>query len=300
VGLVVVFGLLAWLSFNKARHPILPRSVTDLDIRLAVIIAVIFSVGMDSSTANGMFPTQVKVLYTQDPVRLGLYTMAYGLGTSLFSPIAGALFFPKQARWILVGYSVVIFITGSCMAIAGEHTAPGSTALVAFVGSMHGALIVVTTAMIMLGVKHQDLGVATQVAFGFFTYGGVAYGIIDQVMVKNKIKVESIALVVPALIKAGVPFLALPEAVPEFMNGDIQGNPIFANVSFFGLLAAVEAMKQAYIHVFRFVYLVSVLFGALTVISSVFTKSVYTPVTSHVDARLKSSRSILPNRNREV
>jgi hypothetical protein len=59
----------------------------------------------------------------------------------------------------------------------GTHTAAGSTVLVGLNGAMHGATVVVTTAMVQLTVKHEDLGIATNLAFSAFTFGGVAYGV---------------------------------------------------------------------------------------------------------------------------
>jgi hypothetical protein len=42
---------------------------------------------------------------------------------------------------------------------------------------MHAALIVVSTAMVQLTVNHEDLGMATNLAFSAYTFGGVAYGV---------------------------------------------------------------------------------------------------------------------------
>jgi hypothetical protein len=151
---------------------------------------------MVSSTTNGLWPTQAQILYAQNGIPLGLFTTPYGLAGCLFAPIAGFLSFPKYVRWILTGYSTVFCITVGAQAIVGmsyvsfitspsysphlstgTHTAAGSTVLVGLNGAMHGATIVVTTAMVQLTVNHEDLGIATNLAFSAFTFGGVAYGV---------------------------------------------------------------------------------------------------------------------------
>jgi hypothetical protein len=117
--------------------------------------------------------------------------------------------------------------------------------------------------------------------------------------VHNKIKYWAIKLVVPALYKAGIPLYDLPVAVPAFLAGQIT-NPVFASASLEGLLEAGEAVKEAYIHVFKFVYQVSILFGGILVLLSLMQKSVDTPITSHVDVRLRSLRGLIPSRKYQV
>jgi hypothetical protein len=116
--------------------------------------------------------------------------------------------------------------------------------------------------------------------------------------VHNKLKEEALKLIVPALVRAGIPLIQLPAAVPAFLAGQIS-NPIFANASPAGLFAAGEALKEAYVDVFRFIYLVSILFGGVLVLLSVLQKNLNTPITSQVDTRLRSPRSLLPARERQ-
>jgi hypothetical protein len=107
--------------------------------------------------------------------------------------------------------------------------------------------------------------------------------------VKNHLKKEAINLIVPALYEAGIPLAYLLVAVPTFLAGQLN-NPVFANASPAGLLAAGEAMKEAYVHVLHYVYLISILFGGLLVVLSIFQRSVETHITSKVDVRLWSLR----------
>jgi len=296
LGGAVIVLTICWYVFNRVRYPMIPRSLAG---RYWSMWACVFFIAMVSTTTNGLFPTQVQILYSQKPLAIGLFTTPYGLAGSLFAIVAGALFFPTHARWILTGYSTVMFIVSSVQVIADKDTAAGSTVLTGFIGAMHTATIVVTTTMVQLFVTHENLGLATNLIFSAYTFGGVAYGIIDQVIVHNKIKYWAIKLIVPALYKAGIPLYDLPVAVPAFLAGQIT-NPVFASANLVGLLEAGEALKEAYVHVFKFVYQVSILFGGILIILSVLQKSVDTPVTSHVDARLKSLRSIIPSRKSQV
>lgn len=165
--------------------------------------------------------------------------------------------------------------------------------------------------MVMTHVPSEDWGVATGLAFLAFTIGGVAYGVrflclhhsimlisfqvIDQVIVKNKLKEEAIKLIVPALYMAGIPLEKLPIALPAFLAGQVQ-NPVFASADPKGLYAAGEAMKEAWVNVLRFVYLVSILFGGVMFVLSIFQRSVATPSTSHV--KLGPMLILAPSRRR--
>jgi len=294
VGIFGILVLMAWVVFNRLQFPFVPRSILSIRSGFWFTIAAFFFIGMVGSTTNGLFPTQVLILWAQDPMAHGLFVMSFGLATCLFAPVAGFLFFPRHARWLLAGWTTLLLVVMSTQAIVGQHTAAASTAIAALVGCLHSATIVAATAIVQLIVKHEDLGFATSMTFFFYQAGGVAYGIIDQIMVQNKIKPQIITLVVPALVKAGIPFADLFNAVEAFVGGDISG-PLFAGISPPLMANAVEALKTAYIPVFRFVYLVSILFGGIAAVLSFFTCNVDTPVTSYVELRL---RGLLPARKR--
>jgi len=295
IGSALIPLLIGWVIFNKVRYPLVPKA---LGLPYWSMWGTIFLIGMVCSTTNGMWPTQAQILYATSTLSLGLFEMSYGLAGSLFAPIAGWLFFPKYARWILIVYATILFIAVGAEAVVDKDTAAGSTVITVFNGAMHGATIVVTTAMVQLTVNHEDLGVATNLIFSSFTFGGVAYGIIDNVLVTNKIKEWAIKLDVPALFKAGIPLTSLLEAVPAFLAGKVD-NPIFAAADPAGLAAAGEALKEVYVHTLRYVYEISILFGGIMVIFACLQRNIYSPITSRVDHRLRlvSAKSLMSRKS---
>lgn len=125
------------------------------------------------------------------------------------------------------------------------------------------------------------------------------YQIIDQIMMHDQIKKQAKERIAPSLYRAGIPLAKLPAAVTAFLAGQIT-NPVFATASPAGLIATSEALKDAYVHILHFVYLVSILFGALMLFSSAVQRGVKEPITSHIDVRLGSLRWLVRSRNRAV
>ena len=121
LGIVVTAVLIAWVVFNRLQYPFIPRS---LGLRYWLMWACIFLIGMVCSTTIGLWPQQVQILYTQEQIALGLFQTPYGVAECIFALIAGFLFFPKQARWILTGYSTILFIVSSAQAIVGMFEIP--------------------------------------------------------------------------------------------------------------------------------------------------------------------------------
>lgn len=66
-----------------------------------------------------MWPTQAQILYAQKPLPLALYTTPYGLAGCIAAPIAGLLFYPEKARWILIACCSGLFIVSSAQAVVG-------------------------------------------------------------------------------------------------------------------------------------------------------------------------------------
>jgi len=298
VGLVAILVMIAWVRLNKLEYPLIPKT---LDFHYWILWGCVFFIGMCCSTTNGLWPTQAQIIHAHGQIEAGWFTSAYGIASSVMAPIAGFLLFPRYARWTLVGYCAILMLAVGVEAIIDKDTAGASTFIAALNGAMRGATWVVTTAMVQLTVRHEDLGVATNLIFSSFTAGGVAYGILDQIIINNKIQKLVIKYVVPWLIKSGIPLLSLLQAVPLFMAGKVD-NPIFATADPAALAQAGEGVKEVYIHLFKWIYELSILFGGVMLFNSLLTSNITAPITSKVEARLRrgSPRDLISRRSRGV
>jgi hypothetical protein len=87
IALLVVCGF--WEAYNTSPYALFPRNIMG-DVRgFTVVLGVIVLVGMLYYSTPVLWPEQVQILYTTNLYTLGLYTMAFGLGGTVFGPPAG-------------------------------------------------------------------------------------------------------------------------------------------------------------------------------------------------------------------
>jgi hypothetical protein len=163
-----------------------------------------------------------------------------------------------------------------------------STILVALSGIFVSAGTVASTSMAQLGVPHEFIGIASLILVTARTVGGSVATTVYTVILQNDIKNHGAKKVALALAEGGVPLPSLLPVVTALLGGD-QTDPAL-EAAFVAhpqaILAGVAALKQAYAHAFRIVYLVSIAFGTLGTICAAFSLNVDKLLTRHVDVTL--------------
>lgn len=83
-----------------------------------IVTGVTFLVGILYYSSLILFPLQVQILFTQDPITIGLYSMALSLG-GLIGGITTGLIMDRtdKAKWILVFFAGWLTVTSGVSAI---------------------------------------------------------------------------------------------------------------------------------------------------------------------------------------
>lgn len=108
--LCIGFVLLVILGFYEAyadlTYPIFPPVIFRQIRGFTVVTASVLLVGMIYYATAVLWAEQVSVLYATDPLKIGWYASASGMGALIFGPISGYIFkYAGHAR-ILVTISV--------------------------------------------------------------------------------------------------------------------------------------------------------------------------------------------------
>lgn len=159
---------------------------------------------------------------------------------------------------------------------------------------MVGAGTVASTSIAQLAVPHEYLGIASLMLVTARTVGGSVATTVYTVILQNDIKDHGARKIGLAAYAAGLPIGDIIPFVTALLSGDAT-NPILAStfVSYpKAVLAGVAALKEAYSHAFRLVYLVSIAFGGLGIICALFSLNVDHLLTRHVDVLLDEGAHI--------
>jgi hypothetical protein len=94
--IVIGFCLLVTLGFYEAyanlTYPMFPPTIFKNIRGFTVILAGVVVLGMLFYSSAVLWPQQVRILYTTNPISLGWYASIMGISGTVFAPICGILF----------------------------------------------------------------------------------------------------------------------------------------------------------------------------------------------------------------
>lgn len=153
-------------------------------------------------------------------------------------------------------------------------------------GPSFAACAILVTAMVHLGVPHEYIGAASSIAFTCRTIGGSISTVVYLTILTNGLTKNLFPTVAKALAEAGVAETEIIPVATALIEAEAT-SPALAAVSPTALEAGVYAIKTAYAESFRTVYLVSIAFGALTIIAACFCGNFGKLMTNRIDVRLE-------------
>ncbi len=284
-GAAGLLALAAWETFVPLREPLIPvRFFRNLRWTAAVVVS-----GLGASMYYALaliWPQMVGVLYADgNSTTNGWLSSLIGLGIIVGQVVGGLV--AKQIRHIKLQCTVTLIISGiffACMATSTVDSKARSSAImtlgVFFIGWAESLAITIMT----LAVENQqELGSAGGLGGSVrFLIVSVASTIYTAVL--NNRLTKTVAQHVPAaLVAAGLPSDSVAAFIAGLTSGDfsaVQG--LTTDISAIG----VAAYKQANVEAFRTVFLVTIAFTGVAIITSFGLPQVESVMTSQVAATL--------------
>ena len=151
--------------------------------------------------------------------------------------------------------------------------------------------VVGSTFMLQLGVRHENLGIATSLLSAVRVAGGAIATAIYSSILNNQLISNIQSTVARDLDKAGVPISDIQETIEALLQGS-GSSPVLQSLSPVILDIAKFELKQAFARAFRVVYLVSIAFGVLGTICAAFSLDVSHLMTVDIDVQLGKPQAI--------
>ncbi|KAF2997108.1 hypothetical protein E8E13_003805 [Curvularia kusanoi] len=287
LGAVMIVGFVLWEAYG-AKHPMFPKRLRQEPRILGLTLVITFISGANFFSILMFWPTQAFNVYGHDPVGVGIRGIPVG-----FSILAGACI----VLWLLSvlrGHNKELLIVSSILMTAGC----GSLAIarVDNLNQLWGLLIVaglgiggiVVPASIISTIICPDDLIATVAALTLAIRvlgGSVGYCVYYNVFIAKfvpaathfiggtmvtKLNITSPKVIEEAIVLTGASLLPLLEELPG-----IKGVPgAYEAVVFAGQIAYAEAYK--------YVYYVSIAFGAVSILAACFLGDISKYMDDHV------------------
>ncbi|OCK77155.1 trichothecene efflux pump [Lepidopterella palustris CBS 459.81] len=292
IGFVILVILGIYEAHVKLTYPIFPPEIFR-DVRgFTVVVVSVFLVGIIYYSTAVLWAEQAGVLFTSDPLKVGWYASATGMGGLLFGPGVGFLF--KKAGHARILITITVGILALCTGLQaivtpGSHIA--STILVVLIGGSLASANIFQTTIVQLVVAHEYIGVATALVTTARSIGGSVGTTIYTSILTNRLTHYIPIYMAKPMALAGVPLKSIPGIIEALTTGNVA-SPALAGITLSQLSVAVEGLKQSFAHSFRIVYLVTIAFGAAGTICVAFTANVDHLMTSKVDIKLEEGAHI--------
>jgi len=125
VGITILVGTipLEYIVRKRLPRPMFPASVYGKYRQYTVFLPPILLCGLVFSATSTLWPQQVQLLYTQDPIKAGWYISAPPLTGILFAPLYGWILqrFSRHTRWILTFLVGVLTLFSGLQAVISKY-----------------------------------------------------------------------------------------------------------------------------------------------------------------------------------
>jgi len=294
VGLLSLVGFVVY-EFTVPVDPIIPPTLMK-NRQVVLIIGVACVGGMIFYGMSIVWPAMVATLFTSDLIHQGWLTMSCTAGAALGNIVAGACFRLGKFRWQLTFASVMVTIFFGAMASVNQHTLARGVAFTVLGTFFAGWLESPTMTAVSLAVDQSDIGLVVGMLNTIrVCFGSIAVAIYETILTNRDASLSARYIPHDAMA-AGLPSSSLTALGVALTNGTTSApsrvpgmNPVIES-------AIAVAQGKAYAGAANLVFLVTMAFGVLAVIGSLFVGNFDTYLTNEVSRRIHSTpdRKVTP------
>jgi hypothetical protein len=295
VGIAALIACFAY-DFTYAKNPFFPLRLFGRIREFTILLSLVFVSGMCFFSMSALLPQATLLMFSQDPVQIGLISLPGGLSSTVIAAILGAMVHKiKHVRLqIIIAVALqTIFIGLYSVTIPNKKAA---WMALQFFGQGCFAIITlfayVTTG---LHVPQRDLGTATGLVGTFRSAGGSVGVAIFSTILRTAATKQLVPRISAAALAHGYPASNLKLLIPAVISAGSGVPGAFAQVPGVGPAleaATVQAFKDAYAYAFRRVFWSTIPFGVLATIAAWFVSDPSKYMTNHVATHME--KEVIP------
>ncbi|KAI1628072.1 major facilitator superfamily domain-containing protein [Exophiala viscosa] len=285
IGILLIVAWVVWEG-KFAPHPMIPRELYQGQRIVALAFLVACIAGFDFYSLINFFPLAFSTVWSTDPVQVGLKGLGYGISTTVGAVFWNAMLSTKlEARYILLIASVLMTAFTGALAATTPETPKLAVALGTIASFGVGGLLVPAATVALIVVPDALLATTAALSLSIRTVGGsIGFTIYYNIFV-NKLTKQLPEQVAKYAIEAGLPAADATEFITTFLTApaNITQAPGFSTK----VLAGAElGTRWAYAESLKWVWITSIPFGVLAIITSCFIPSIRKYQTNRVAVAL--------------
>ncbi|KAF1812828.1 MFS general substrate transporter [Eremomyces bilateralis CBS 781.70] len=294
IGAALLFVMGMW-EWKFAPNPFMDRSLFSRGRTFSLVLVIIFVAGMGLYAGSAFWPQQISFMYDEDPIRIGVLTIAGGAGGATGGFVSGMII--GKHKWLKTHWCVLFGVFLKVVGPAGLTTLTPDTlsralGLTFLSGCGTGWVSVSLIVCIQLACDDHNIGLASMLIGSFRAAGGTVALAIYSTVLSNKVRQVIGKHIGGAVIPMGVKREDLARFITAISAGDIKTALTIPGANVEVLLAAKEASKWAYAEGFKALYITALSFAAFAFVVTLFTKDVSKNMTSHVAVRLENEAPV--------
>ncbi|KAG9241653.1 fungal trichothecene efflux pump [Calycina marina] len=284
LGIMTTIGFGCWEAFSGHDAPLIPMSLFK-NVKYDAIVACASIGAMVYYSMTVLWPTLIGALFTTDVTEIGWLSCAVG-GGLLLGQILGGLglrFLPRMKIQMTVSAAIMVAFVGA-LASTTEYTQNRSVTFL-LVGSMAAGYVEnLSLSSIALVWEPEDIGLVAGAMGSVRTaMSSIATALYSSILANQYTKFMP-KYVSPAATAAGLPL----DSIPALLAGVAAGD--YTDVTGYNASigdAVGHAIKHAYSMSFRTVFLCTLPFGAIIIVSALISPDVEEYNTNDVARKLQ-------------
>lgn len=286
LGVALVVAFVVWEA-RYAAYPMFPRRINQSPRVLVLTLIITCISGANFISLIAFWPTQAFNVYGHDPVQVGI--RAIPIGISLMAGAVAGLFllslWKGGNRALMVASSAMMTAGCGAMAIGRVDNMYQLWGILVLAGLGIGGIVVPASIITMIVCPDDLIATVAALTLSIRVIGGsIGYSIYYNVFV-NKFTPFATEYIGATLVQAGI---TSPEVIGEVVK--LTGDALPAQIKLIPGIAGNDALYDAVIYsgqvayaaAYRYVYLVSIAFGALSTICALFLGDISSYMDDHV------------------
>ncbi|KAK4133351.1 MFS general substrate transporter, partial [Trichocladium antarcticum] len=267
-----IAGFVAWERWGT-QYPMVPRNLSKAPRTLRLTMVITFISGANFFSVLLLWPGEAYNVYGHDPIGVGIRGLPFAFGTISGCVVSLVLlsWWRGQIKWLIFSASVLMTVGCGCLSLATVDNMQSVYAILFVTGVGVGGIIVPVSTVATIICRGEMIATVTALTITVRIIGGaVGYALYYNVFV-HKLVPELRTMVGGACVQNGVTDPAVIDEVITLTGAslvrEIRDLPGIDEEIWAELVAAGQ---RAYAHAYPWVYYCSVVFGAVSVLASLF------------------------------
>ncbi|KAI1615939.1 fungal trichothecene efflux pump [Exophiala viscosa] len=266
VGFATIVAFILYETYSGVYRPLVPMHIFR-DFQYDAIVILTTVGGMIYYSMTVIYPTALTVLYTTDTMKVGWLSCAVGGGT-LSGQVIGGLIAMRigHIKYQMIFAATIMSVFIGALAAQTKETVHLSSAFATLGCFGLGYVEILAATAATFVIKNQkQMGTPNGIFGSIRSAGGVLATTIYLTILSNTMTKNTTTIVIPALVKAGLPKTSLAAFLVALNSGVASAIEAVPGVNAKIILAGSEALVAAYTDAFQKVFLASIAFGTCSV-----------------------------------